>query len=78
MGEDRGAVCFTQKSVLIPRNRTGLWGSIWKSGVHTAKTEIAIFLETAFVFSSGVGAWGDVSSWSAEVPLGAITGIGGS
>lgn len=80
MGEDWGSVCFTQKSVLIPRNRTGLWGSgtIWKSGVHTAKMEIAIFLETVFVFSSGVGAWGDVSSWSAEVPLGAITGIGGS
>lgn len=76
-----GALCVLLRiSVLIPRNHTGLWGSetIWKSGVHTTKKEMAIFLEMVFVFSSGVGAWGDVSSWSAEVPLGAITGIGSS
>lgn len=67
-------------SVLIPGlilvfGVVGLFGS---EGVHTAKKEMAIFLETVFVFSSWVGACGDVSSsWSAHVPLGAITGIGG-
>lgn len=81
MGEYWGSVCFTQNFCADPKESywslvaVRLFGS---QGFTQQRRKWPFFLEMVFVFSSGVGAWGDVSSWSAEVPLGAITGIGSS
>lgn len=54
----------------------GAMGSFGKV-VHTGKRGVIIFLKTVFVFNFGTGAWGHISSWSAEVPRGEIPGTGG-